>query len=119
MSAWKPQGSKTISKLQLSLLRNAWKALRVGGKLIYATCSLSNTENDQVVAAFLQGNPSVVVDWGIPDAREDVHLAAACERTQFGRIALPDHIIPGTNQRSPWGPLYFSILQKVTTTADA
>lgn len=119
MSAWKPQGSKTISKLQLSLLRNAWTALRIGGKLIYATCSLSNTENDQVVAAFLQDNSSAVVDWGIPGPAEDVHLAAACERTQFGRIALPDHIIPSTNQRSPWGPLYFSILQKVTTTTDA
>ncbi|WFD33711.1 hypothetical protein MCUN1_000524 [Malassezia cuniculi] len=119
MSAWKPQSSKSIAKLQLSLLRTAWSALRVGGKMIYATCSLSSTENDQVVAAFLEGNDSAVVHWGVPGPAEDVQLAAACERTKFGRIALPDHPIPGTEQRSPWGPLYFCMLHKVTTTAGA
>lgn len=116
MSAWKPQGSKTIAKLQLSLLRTAWNALRVGGRLIYATCSLSNTENDHVISAFLEDNTSAVVNWGVPGSTEDRHLAASCERTKYGRIALPDHQVPGTDQHSPWGPLYFCILYKVTTT---
>jgi len=46
-----------MAALQKSIIRNAAKAVRVGGLLIYSTCSLEPEENDEQVDAFLAGNP--------------------------------------------------------------
>lgn len=43
-------------KLQLDILRRSADAVKIGGELVYATCSLAQAENQQVVNAFLQGN---------------------------------------------------------------
>lgn len=107
MLAWKPTLTRSLAKTQLALLRTAWQALRDGGKLVYATCSLSQHENDQVVGAFLrtlEGPPPRFLDTNA--------LAAFCEKTQYGYLALPDHTPPGASKPSPWGPLYFSVLTK-------
>jgi 16S rRNA (cytosine967-C5)-methyltransferase len=37
------------------LLAAAWALLAPGGRLVYATCTLTRSENHDVVAAFLQG----------------------------------------------------------------
>ena len=42
--------------LQLDILRRSSKAVKDGGHLVYATCSLSPQENEQVVNAFLLNN---------------------------------------------------------------
>ena len=78
-----------------------------GGKLVYATCSLSQHENDQVVSAFLRA-----LEGPPPSLLKTEALAAFCERTQYGYLALPDHTPPGATAPSPWGPLYFSVLTK-------
>ncbi|HCA58425.1 MAG TPA: hypothetical protein DEP46_10610 [Blastocatellia bacterium] len=41
---------------QRRILENASKAVKVGGLLIYATCSLEREENEGVVSSFLTGN---------------------------------------------------------------
>lgn len=46
--------------LQLKLLRQFAAAVRPGGSLVYATCSLSHVENEDVVAAFLATQPDFV-----------------------------------------------------------
>ncbi|TVP89234.1 MAG: 16S rRNA (cytosine(967)-C(5))-methyltransferase RsmB [Thioalkalivibrio sp.] len=46
---------------QRTLLTAAWKLLRPGGRLLYATCSLLRAENEAVVAAWLDGNPEARV----------------------------------------------------------
>ena len=104
MLAWKPTMTRNLSKTQSALLRTAWSALRPGGRLVYATCSLSQQENDQVVRAFVASQPARVV-------RSD-HLWRFCERTEYGYLALPDHVARGASDPSPWGPLYFCILAK-------
>lgn len=43
--------------LQLTLLRRFAPRVRSGGRLIYATCSLSRNENEALVAAFLDVHP--------------------------------------------------------------
>jgi len=43
--------------LQLDILSRSSKAVKLGGSLVYATCSLSPVENEQVVSAFLQQHP--------------------------------------------------------------
>ncbi|MCL1138527.1 RsmB/NOP family class I SAM-dependent RNA methyltransferase [Shewanella pneumatophori] len=44
-------------ELQLDILSRSAKAVKAQGKLVYATCSLSPIENEQVVNAFLAANP--------------------------------------------------------------
>jgi 16S rRNA (cytosine967-C5)-methyltransferase len=46
-----------MAALQKSILRAAAKVVRVGGLLIYSTCSLEPEENDEQVDAFLSANP--------------------------------------------------------------
>ena len=51
-----------LAKLQYDLLTNAAKFLRVGGSLIYSTCSILPDENEDVVALFLKDNPNFVIE---------------------------------------------------------
>ncbi|PHT49945.1 hypothetical protein CQW23_09692 [Capsicum baccatum] len=44
--------------LQLQLLTNGFKLLRVGGALVYSTCSLTFAQNEDVVEQFLSENTS-------------------------------------------------------------
>ncbi len=41
-----------FSSLQLQMLAECWKILKPGGRLLYATCSVLNQENDDVIAHF-------------------------------------------------------------------
>lgn len=46
-----------LATLQGQILKQAAQCVRVGGRLIYATCSLLEEENEAVVAAFLTSRP--------------------------------------------------------------
>lgn len=48
----------TLPPIQLSILRNASKRLKPGGRLVYSTCTLNRKENERVVERFLQENNS-------------------------------------------------------------
>ena len=48
-----PQKLDAAARLQRELLRAAWTALRPGGLLVYATCAVNRTENEEQIAAFL------------------------------------------------------------------
>ncbi len=52
---------RSAADLQLEILNRASPCVRPGGVLVYATCSLSVKENDQVVASFLEANPAFSV----------------------------------------------------------
>jgi len=45
-------------ELQLSILQEASKLVKVGGTLVYATCSICTSENEQVVASFEESSSS-------------------------------------------------------------
>ncbi len=47
-----------MAALQKSILRAAARVVRVGGLLVYSTCSLEPEENDEQVEKFLAANPS-------------------------------------------------------------
>ena len=44
----------TLNTLQWRLLKNAWRHLRPGGRLLYSTCSVLKAENESLIAQFLQ-----------------------------------------------------------------
>ncbi|RMZ83233.1 hypothetical protein DV738_g1238, partial [Chaetothyriales sp. CBS 135597] len=92
MVNWKPTPS-ALAKTQLALLKTALRAVKVGGKVVYATCSLSPEENDGVVDKYLQA-AAKQEKWAV--------------ETRYGRIILPDH--PSGHR---WGPIFFAILRKV------
>ena len=50
-----PAQIAAAARRQLALLREFSRRVRPGGRLVYATCSLSRHENEDVVAAFLAG----------------------------------------------------------------
>ncbi|MGZ9898870.1 RsmB/NOP family class I SAM-dependent RNA methyltransferase [Shewanella gaetbuli] len=56
---WIDDASSITNKpaLQLDILSRSSAAVKTGGELIYATCSLSPVENQQVVEAFLAQHP--------------------------------------------------------------
>jgi 16S rRNA (cytosine967-C5)-methyltransferase len=77
-----------IDKLPLAqarLLAAAWPMLAPGGRLVYATCTLTHSENRDVMAAFLQGAP----DAKIVPAEAWEGWPGFGEGDDFGRQILP------------------------------
>ena len=54
----KPSDLAVLGALQRQLLRSAAKSVRVGGLLVYSTCSIEPEENDAAVESFLRENPA-------------------------------------------------------------
>ena len=50
-------GLETLLPLQKSILDSAYRMVKPGGRLVYATCSLLPDENEDQVNAFLAANP--------------------------------------------------------------
>ena len=50
--------SARLPAIQLDILKNSAKYVKAGGILIYSTCTLNKRENEDVIEAFLQENPS-------------------------------------------------------------
>lgn len=115
MASWRSGHSKKMAKTQAALLMTALKAVRVGGSVLYATCSLSNEENDGVIEKGIElvqkDKKKLGIKWDITVRSATLAgkgLDQWAEPTRHGWIALPDH--PGGGK---WGPLFFALLEKV------
>ncbi|APR68955.1 16S rRNA (cytosine(967)-C(5))-methyltransferase RsmB [Acinetobacter haemolyticus] len=56
--------------LQQQILQQMWQQLKVGGTLLYITCSILKTENEQQMVKFFAEHPNakeikITADWGI------------------------------------------------------
>jgi 16S rRNA (cytosine967-C5)-methyltransferase len=56
------QALSEMQSLQSAILANGARALRPGGVLVYSTCTISPTENERTIAAFLHSNPDFRLD---------------------------------------------------------
>lgn len=64
---WKLSNAKNIAKLQKGLLNSAFKMLKIGGTLVYSTCTYSIEENEEVVNWFLKKNLNAkILDIDLP-----------------------------------------------------
>ena len=50
---------QSLQAIQLNILKNAVQLLKVGGKLVYSTCTVDKEENEGTVKAFLANHPEM------------------------------------------------------------
>ena len=86
---------KVLSENQLNLLKICWQALKPGGKLVYATCSVLPEENESVIAEFLKETS---------DAQEITIDAHWGEKQKHGR-----QVLTGQNQMDGF---YYAVFEK-------
>jgi 16S rRNA (cytosine967-C5)-methyltransferase len=75
-----PENGLQFAEKQLELLRQAWRLLKPGGKLLYTTCSILPAENELCAAAFTD-----ITD----DARSIMLPEKLGLKTAHGRQRLP------------------------------
>ena len=56
-----PSRIDQLPQLQMRLLRALWRLLAPGGRLVYATCTLTHSENQELLASFVHSTPGAVV----------------------------------------------------------
>ncbi len=97
---WLRRNADTASfaRTQAALLDALWPLLAVGGKLLYATCSLFHAENEETVAAFCARHPEALHE--VPTFTADI--------PHCGGQLLPSDTAAGHNQDG----LYYAILHK-------
>ncbi|KAI1434264.1 S-adenosyl-L-methionine-dependent methyltransferase [Xylaria sp. CBS 124048] len=119
MTSWRSGQSKKMAKVQVALLMTALKAVRVGGHVLYATCSLSTDENDGVIEKGMElvqkERKKLGIKWDLAVRSGELvampmpmPMGGWAESTKYGWLALPD--LPGGGK---WGPLFFALLEKV------
>lgn len=71
-STWSEEVIKQCGLRQIEILENVANSLKVGGQLIYSTCTFNSIENEEVINLFLENHPEFVlehlpydVSWGL------------------------------------------------------
>jgi 5-methylcytosine rRNA methyltransferase NSUN4 len=96
LSQWSESRSKKLAQRQYALMTAALIACKSGGRIVYATCSISPLENDQVIQRLMKKKEGEF---------KVVQLSSSLgEPTECGRQFLPD--------KDAQGPIYFSVLEK-------
>ncbi len=52
---------KSITAIQYDILKNAAKYVKIGGELVYSTCTINTKENEDIVQKFLEDNLNYVL----------------------------------------------------------
>ena len=71
------QSPKSIEEMrvkQAAILASAARLLKPGGRLVYATCSLINAENEDIALAFTEANKSVFEVLPVAEALSKAHV---------------------------------------------
>jgi len=96
LAQWTPARSKQLAQRQYAILASALQVVRVGGRIVYSTCALSERENDSIIARLLRKRKGEA---------EVIRVTSPLgEETQHGHLILPD--------TSGFGPIYFSVLER-------
>ena len=80
-----PSDIDKLPHVQGRLLASAWNMLKRGGRLVYATCTVTRSENRDVIAAFLRSTPDAI---SVP-AEDWEGWPRFGEADEFGRQILP------------------------------
>jgi 16S rRNA (cytosine967-C5)-methyltransferase len=80
-----PSDIDKLPQLQGRLLAAAWRLLASGGRLVYATCTVTRSENRDLIAEFVRGTPDAA---SLP-AEQWEGWPNLGEADEFGRQILP------------------------------
>ncbi len=113
LKQWTPARVKNLAQRQWALVSSAFLLLAPGGVLVYATCALSEEENDGPVRRLKKKyGQAVILSLPVLVDADSAALTSLAEKTDFGIQFLPD-VCHGA------GPLYVScILKKAATAGD-
>ena len=76
-----------MARAQAAILAAGAGALRPGGVLVYSTCTISPTENERLIAAFLDSHP----DFGLEDLAAEWPALALEPSTGSGLVLTLPH----------------------------
>jgi 16S rRNA (cytosine967-C5)-methyltransferase len=82
---------KPLVLLQQKILTNLWAKLKVGGVLLYATCSIFKEENEQQIIKFLKANQDaqeqkISLDWGDGDIGKQQYPTAIMDGFYYAKL---------------------------------
>ncbi|AXP08763.1 RsmB/NOP family class I SAM-dependent RNA methyltransferase [Campylobacter hepaticus] len=81
---------KNISKLQKKLLHSALKALKIGGELVYSTCTFTKEENEEVIENALRSEFNIeLLDINLENAK-----AKDAKSNEFSTMIKCKRILP-------------------------
>ncbi len=102
-----PENIGKMAKLQRELLESAVHAAKVGGLIVYSTCTLTPEENEEVIVSILQKFPGQVE---IVDPRQELRAAGgemrafldkAIQDSEIVQKALPNYSQPEARPPQP------------------
>jgi 16S rRNA (cytosine967-C5)-methyltransferase len=86
-----PQGVEELRVKQAAILASAARLLKPGGRLVYATCSLLEAENEAVADAFSDVNKATFRPLPAEQALAAAHVDRAAELVRRGCLRLWPH----------------------------
>jgi 16S rRNA (cytosine967-C5)-methyltransferase len=84
----------TLLTLQQQILRRASRLVKVGGRLVYVTCSLLPEENEHQIAQFLESDEGSAAGWRV-DPPRDFCVPFEAGNGQFLRLTPAQHNTDG------------------------
>lgn len=98
LKEWGEGRTQRLSKDQWTMLASALDVVKVGGRIIYSTCSLSPLENEKVIEKLLmkRGERVRLVEVDHPKI----------EKASNGHYMLPD--------KGGWGPIFFCLIERIS-----
>ena len=86
-----PQAIEELTAKQTAILASAARLLKPGGRLVYATCSLLEVENESVAQAFSEANPANFRPLPADELLAAAHVQRAPELVRNGFLRLWPH----------------------------
>ena len=111
---WNPKTIKYLSRVQKQLFSSSFKELKVGGELIYSTCTHAPEENEGVVSEMLEkfGDSIEIMDFKLPlKTREG--LTEWNEEKYDKRVKLAKRVYPQDNNTEGFFVSKFKKLKEV------
>ena len=90
---WHIKKVKTLVNTQKRLLKSAFNALKVGGTLVYSTCTINPHENEYQIEKFISKNPNAkLLEVNIPGLKYAPLYPTDLDISNSKRIMMDQHI---------------------------